>query len=57
MTHKPAPIDELPDIHRLGFQYGVSGVWEARLFADYVRWSVFDRQCLLSDPEGDCEPQ
>ena len=45
----------LPDIHRLGFQYGDLKTWEVRLFADYVRWSVFDRQCLLSDPEGECD--
>lgn len=50
-----ALVMSLPDIHRLGFQYGEAGRWEARFFADYVRWSVFDRQCLLSDPEGDCD--
>ena len=50
-----ALLMSLPDIHRLGFQYGDLKSWELRVFADYVRWSVFDRQCLLSDPEGDCD--
>lgn len=50
-----ALLMSLPDIHRFGLQYGQAGLWEARIFADYVRWSVFDRQCLLSNPEGDCD--
>ena len=40
----------------MGVQYGgIDEGWEGRLFVDYVRWSVFDRQCVLSDPEGDCD--
>lgn len=52
---KSALLMSLPDIHRLGFQYGAPQKWELRVFADYVRWSVFDRQCLISDPQGTCE--
>lgn len=47
----------LPDIHRLGMQYGEKRKWQVRLFADYVRWSVFDRQCLVNNPEGECDEQ
>ena len=51
-----ALVMSLPDIHRLGLQYGgIDKGWEGRLFVDYVRWSLFDRQCVLSDPEGDCD--
>jgi long-chain fatty acid transport protein len=51
-----ALVMSLPDIHRLGVQYGgVTQGWEARLFVDYVSWSVFDRQCVLSDPKGKCD--
>ena len=48
-------VMSLPDIHRLGFQYGQKGQWEMRLFADYVRWRVFDRQCLLSKLDAECD--
>lgn len=37
----------LPDIIRLGFRVRPSDKWELRLFADYTRWSVFDKQCVL----------
>ena len=49
-----ALLMSLPDIHRLGIQYGDLKLGD-KAFADYVRWSVFDHQCLLSDPDGTCE--
>ncbi len=38
----------LPDIIRLGFRVRPSDKLELRLFADYTRWSVFDKQCVLN---------
>lgn len=47
-TAAPAElIQTLPDIIRLGFRVRPSDKWELRLFADYTRWSVFDKQCVL----------
>ena len=37
----------LPDIIRLGFRVRPTERVELRLFADYTRWSVFDKQCVL----------
>lgn len=37
----------LPEIIRLGFRYRPVDKVELRLFADYTRWSVFDKQCVL----------
>jgi long-chain fatty acid transport protein len=48
------PIDfhqELPDIHRLGVSWRASERVELRLFGDYVRWSVFQDQCVASKPK------
>ena len=53
----------LPDVHRLGVQFqGKKSteqdkqemVWELRVFGDYVRWSLFDRQCLVEEG-ADCD--
>ena len=44
------PVDftqTLPDIIRLGFRVRPTERVELRLFADYTRWSVFDKQCIL----------
>ena len=38
----------LPDIIRLGFRVRPTERVELRLFADYTRWSVFDKQCVLN---------
>ena len=45
-----------PDIIRLGFRVRPSDKWELRLFADYTRWSVFDKQCVLNaaNPDRKC---
>lgn len=47
----------LPDIIRLGFRGRPTEKLELRLFADYTRWSVFNKQCLLdsSDPDRSCD--
>ena len=45
-----------PDIVRLGFRVRPIPKLELRVFADYTRWSVFDKQCVLileSDPVND----
>lgn len=45
----PAELTQtFPDIIRLGFRVRPSDKWELRLFADYTRWSVFDKQCVLN---------
>ncbi|MBK7828883.1 outer membrane protein transport protein [Nannocystis sp.] len=47
-TKSPAELTQtLPDIIRLGFRVRPTERVELRLFADYTRWSVFDKQCVL----------
>ena len=47
-TVAPAELTQtLPDIIRLGFRFRPTDRVELRLFADYTRWSVFDKQCVL----------
>ncbi len=38
----------LPDIFRLGFRIRPTDKYELRIFGDYTRWSVSDRQCLIN---------
>lgn len=47
----------LPDIIRFGLRYRPTEKVELRLFGDYTRWSVFDRQCVLNkeDPDRNCD--
>ncbi len=47
----------LPEIVRLGLRYRPVEKVELRLFADYTRWSVFDKQCILdmSVEDRQCE--
>jgi long-chain fatty acid transport protein len=47
----------LPDIFRLGVRIRPTEKYEIRVFGDYTRWSVFDKQCLLdkSEPNRSCE--
>lgn len=49
----------LPDILRLGFRIRPIPRLEIRLYADYSRWSVFDKQCVLiaSNPDRKCDFQ
>lgn len=56
----PSPIvmtQQLPDIVRLGFRIRPIPKLEVRVFADYTRWSVFDKQCIMSteEPDRKCE--
>lgn len=45
----------LPDIVRLAARYEATPEVELRLSADYQRWSVFDKQCVMEDsPDSDC---
>jgi long-chain fatty acid transport protein len=51
-TGKPDKADilvtqDLPDIYRFGARVRPTPDTEIRLFADYTRWSVFDKQCVL----------
>ena len=50
---RPPPRSELtqtlPEIIRLGLRYRPVDKVELRLFADYTRWSVFDKQCILDE--------
>ena len=53
-------LQSLPDVVRLGLRYrsrdsyaAAGGAFELRLFAEYVRWSVFNRQCFIA-PGGNC---
>jgi long-chain fatty acid transport protein len=43
----------LPDIIRLGFRLRPIPKLEIRLYADYTRWSVFDKQCVMDIEEPD----
>lgn len=43
----------LPDIIRLGFRVRPIPRLELRLFADYSRWSVMERQCVMNLAEQD----
>lgn len=48
----PTPIDFLqtyPDVVRLGMAYKLTPTVEARLDGEYVRWSVFERQCVVNE--------
>jgi long-chain fatty acid transport protein len=45
---------ELPDVYRLGARYRAAD-WEYRLFGEYVRWSVFERQCLVKASDPGCK--
>ncbi len=47
----------MPDIFRLGVRWRPTDKSELRLFGDYTRWSVFDKQCVLNknDPDRNCD--
>ena len=47
----------LPDIIRFGVRVRPTEKYELRLFGDYTRWSVFDKQCVLdrSEPNRNCD--
>lgn len=46
-----------PDIIRLGFRVRPIPKLEIRVFADYTRWSVLDKQCVMlaSNPKRKCD--
>lgn len=43
----------LPDILRFGVRVRPSPKWELRVFGDYQRWSVFDKQCVMEKAVSD----
>ena len=47
----------LPDIFRFGIRVRPSEKYELRLFGDFTRWSVFDKQCILEldEPNRNCD--
>lgn len=49
-------VQALPDVVRLGVRARPNARYELRLFGEYVRWSVFDKQCILdaTDPARRC---
>lgn len=55
-VNEPAVLDtDLPDSIRLGTRYRPAEDMELRLFGDYQRWSVIERQCVHK-PDVDCQP-
>jgi len=38
----------MPDVVRFGVRYGEPKCWQVRAFADWARWSVLDKQCILN---------
>lgn len=50
-------LQQLPDIIRLGVRVRPTEKYELRAFADYTRWSVFSKQCVLdrSQPDRTCD--
>ena len=50
---EPPPVDvslyqTLPDVWHFGFRTRPTDKWELRLFGNYVRWSAFKSQCVIS---------
>lgn len=43
----------MPDVIRFGVRYGAPKRWEARVFGNWARWSVLDRQCILNSTVAD----
>jgi len=56
LTQQVELTQTLPEIARLGVRVRPTPRVELRLFADYSRWSVFDKQCVLDldNPERNC---
>lgn len=44
----------LPDIMRFGFRYKPSSKYELRVFGDYQRWSLMQKQCITK-PGAECD--
>lgn len=44
----------LPDIVRFGFRYKPSSKYELRVFGDYQRWSLMQKQCITK-PGAECD--
>jgi long-chain fatty acid transport protein len=56
VTNSEAKLDsDLPDIFRLGGRYKPDEDLELRLFGDYTRWSVLERQCVYK-VDAQCDP-
>lgn len=48
-------FQQMPDVFRIGGRYRPSPTQEIRLFADYVRWSVFEEQRVISSGDDQCD--
>lgn len=58
-TASATPLEvrqSLPDVFRLGVRFRPGRRLELRASGDYVRWSAFERQCLLdaTNPDRNC---
>jgi long-chain fatty acid transport protein len=49
-------LQELPDVTRFGVRYKAKPNLELRFSADFTRWSVLEKQCLVdaNDPNANC---
>ncbi|MFO0749949.1 MAG: outer membrane protein transport protein [Myxococcota bacterium] len=44
---------QMPDVVRFGVRYTQPKAWEVRVFGDWARWSVLDKQCVLNATVAD----
>lgn len=44
----------MPDVYRLGGRYRPNSTSEIRLFGDFVRWSLFEEQRVISGEDTEC---
>jgi len=48
-------FQSMPDVFRLGGRYRPSATQEIRLFGDYVRWSAFEEQRVITGSDTECD--
>ena len=54
VTDDATATQAMPDVIRWGLRYNY-GKGEARLFGDYARWSLFEKQCISTKGRDDCD--
>ncbi|MCA9548030.1 MAG: outer membrane protein transport protein, partial [Myxococcales bacterium] len=54
VTDDATATQSMPDVIRWGLRYNY-GKGEARLFGDYARWSLFEKQCISTKGRDDCD--
>lgn len=56
-TRTPVVLQQsLPDVWRFGARWQPVQRWELRAFGEYVRWSVFERQCVIQTVDAEGNP-